>query len=193
MKTGVGARLAEERKRLGLSQAAFAEFVGVSFSSQRRYENGERSPDTDYLDALRKRRIDTDYVVTGTPYSDNESDRIIIALQNSIKSIGSRLGSKPQAIHDLELFPLEDKSVFQDGCNVPDRLIDAFFDGCIIEIDVTLLSSTLEKVEDAVSAAKMKITPAKKAQAVAMLYRAFRASGKVDPAMIEEAVNLASS
>ncbi len=33
---------------------------------------------------------------------------------------------------------------------------------------------------------------AKKAQAVAMLYRAFKASGKVDPAMIEEAVKLAA-
>ncbi|MDP2094721.1 MAG: helix-turn-helix transcriptional regulator [Hydrogenophaga sp.] len=192
MKTGVGARLAEERKRLKMSQAAFAEYVGVSFSSQRRYENESSSPDTSYLETLREHGIDVDYVLTGTPYSDNESDRIIIALQNSIKSIGSRLGSNPQAIHDLELFPLEEKSVFQDGCDVPDRLIDAFFNGCIIELDAALLSSTLERVEDAVSASKMNLTPAKKAQAVAMLYRAFRASGKVDPVMVEETLKLAS-
>jgi len=60
-------------------------------------------------------------------------------------------------------------------------------------LDSTLLASVLENVEEILLAEKIAIVPARKAQVVAMLYRAFRASGKVDPAMIADTVKLASS
>lgn len=60
-------------------------------------------------------------------------------------------------------------------------------------LDSALLASVLENVEEMLRAAKLVIEPARKAQAVAMLYRAFRASGRVDPEIIAEAVKLASS
>lgn len=44
-----GKRLRAERIRLGMTQANFAEAVGVKRSSQYLYEMGRRQPDADYL------------------------------------------------------------------------------------------------------------------------------------------------
>lgn len=42
-------RLACERKRLGMTQAQFAEACGVKAASQFLYEKGERTPNAEYL------------------------------------------------------------------------------------------------------------------------------------------------
>ena len=62
---GIGARLAEERARLGRSQAEFAALAGLSDRAQRLYEKGERHPDTAYLAAIAAAGADVLYVVTG--------------------------------------------------------------------------------------------------------------------------------
>lgn len=59
-------------------------------------------------------------------------------------------------------------------------------------LDSLLLASVLEGVDSVLSSKGLSLPYTKKAQAVAMLYRAFKTSGKVDPAMIEEAVKLAA-
>ena len=46
---GFASRLASERKRVGLTQAQFAEACGVKAASQFLYEKGERSPNAEYL------------------------------------------------------------------------------------------------------------------------------------------------
>lgn len=58
-------RLKEERLRLGLSQPAFGELVGVGKPAQIRYEKGERSPDSDYLQAAAAAGCDVLYLLTG--------------------------------------------------------------------------------------------------------------------------------
>ncbi|MGD9887877.1 MAG: helix-turn-helix domain-containing protein [Halothiobacillaceae bacterium] len=58
-------RLREERVRMGLSQAAFAERAGTTGRSQRNYESGERFPDSNYLEALAKIGVDVLYILTG--------------------------------------------------------------------------------------------------------------------------------
>lgn len=77
----IGKRIAEERKRLGFTQAQFAKLTGVSFSSQRRYEDGRSAPDTDYLDALARIGVDYFYVLTGLDrgFSKEEATRPDIA------------------------------------------------------------------------------------------------------------------
>ena len=60
-----GARLAEERKRLGLKQAEFANLVGTDVPRQSLYENGKRELRADYLARLADARIDVLYVLTG--------------------------------------------------------------------------------------------------------------------------------
>lgn len=60
-------------------------------------------------------------------------------------------------------------------------------------LDSSLLTGVLEGVDLALANQSKSLAPAKKAQAVAMLYRAFKGSGQVDQAMIDEAVKLAAS
>ena len=60
-----GRRLAEERKRLGLKQAEFADKVGTDVPKQSLYENGRRELRADYLSRLADANVDLVYVLTG--------------------------------------------------------------------------------------------------------------------------------
>ncbi|HEY0625250.1 MAG TPA: helix-turn-helix transcriptional regulator [Allosphingosinicella sp.] len=60
-----GARLAEERKRLGLRQAEFAERVGTDVPKQSLYETGKRELRAEYLAKLVEADVDVVYVLTG--------------------------------------------------------------------------------------------------------------------------------
>jgi transcriptional regulator with XRE-family HTH domain len=62
---GFGARLAEERKRLGLKQAEFASLVGTDVPKQSLYENDRRELRADYLARLADAKVDLVYVLTG--------------------------------------------------------------------------------------------------------------------------------
>ena len=65
MKTmSFGARLAEERKRLGLKQAEFAELVGTDVPKQSLYENGKRELRAAYLARLAAAGVDVGYILT---------------------------------------------------------------------------------------------------------------------------------
>ena len=61
----VGARLREERRRLGYTQEAFAGLGNVGRKSQHRYEAGTRSPDANYLEAIAAAGADIAYIVIG--------------------------------------------------------------------------------------------------------------------------------
>lgn len=60
-----GARLAEERKRLGMRQAEFAARAGTDTAKQSLYENGRRELRADYLAAIAEAGADVLYVLTG--------------------------------------------------------------------------------------------------------------------------------
>lgn len=60
-----GARMKEERKRLGLSQQAMAEAVGISREMWLRYESGAE-PGADPLAKAAERGVDVYYVLTGS-------------------------------------------------------------------------------------------------------------------------------
>ena len=60
-----GARLAEERKRLGLKQAEFADLVGTDVPKQSLYENDRRELRADYLARLADAKVDIVYILTG--------------------------------------------------------------------------------------------------------------------------------
>ena len=60
-----GARLAEERRRLGLKQAEFAALVGTDVPKQSLYENDRRELRADYLARLAAAGVDVVYILTG--------------------------------------------------------------------------------------------------------------------------------
>lgn len=63
----LGARLTEERKRLGYTQADFGALGGVERNAQGHYEAGRRVPDASYLAAIAAHGADIVYILTGTP------------------------------------------------------------------------------------------------------------------------------
>ncbi|ACY32439.1 helix-turn-helix domain-containing protein [Comamonas thiooxydans] len=67
---GIGARLREERERLGLNQEGFGQLGGVRKQAQLLYEKDERKPDSDYLVAVAAAGVDVLFVLTGRRQSD---------------------------------------------------------------------------------------------------------------------------
>jgi transcriptional regulator with XRE-family HTH domain len=61
----IGARLREERERLGLNQTAFGEIGRVTKKTQVLYESSERAPDANYLAAIAVASVDVLYILTG--------------------------------------------------------------------------------------------------------------------------------
>lgn len=196
MSTGmsvIGERLKEERNRLGLTQAQLAEKIGIHRNTQNRYENGEREPDTAYLDALKAVGVDLAYVLSGDTPSEREADNIINAYIVLIEAMAKRLGMPKAAVIAATHQPLENPDIFRNGGVISDEVIDGLFEGSCMEVDSRLLSSILEGVENSLLSLGLSVSASKKAQAVTMLYRAFKARGEVDPAMIREAITLAAS
>lgn len=74
--TGIGPRLREERVRLKLSQSALGAIGGVETNAQGNYENGSRSPKSDYLLRIIAAGVDINYVMTGTRPRDNDGNSI---------------------------------------------------------------------------------------------------------------------
>ncbi|MBP7242929.1 hypothetical protein [Amaricoccus sp.] len=63
--SGFGARLREERRRLGLSQSAFGALAGVKKNAQFNYEADRRAADARYLTAAAAHGVDVLYLLTG--------------------------------------------------------------------------------------------------------------------------------
>ena len=63
--SNMGARLKEERKRLGLSQQELGALGGIEANAQGMYERGTRFPNSTYLSSIAKAGVDILYVVTG--------------------------------------------------------------------------------------------------------------------------------
>jgi len=61
----IGARLREERARLGVTQTDLAVACGVAKNTQLNYEKDERSPDATYLLLAKEAGMDIHYVLFG--------------------------------------------------------------------------------------------------------------------------------
>lgn len=175
-----------------MSQAEFAAKAGVHRNTQVRYESGQRYPAVSYLKKIKELGVDTGYLDFGRKSDANSLYDVAAAW--FLPKVMDRVGLSTVAVlHLLHLTALGEVSLFGPGKyrgdidDELDLLVDALFE------DGDLLANVFEKVESVEVALNIELSYRKKAPAVAMLYRAFKASGKVDPAMIEEAVKLAAS
>lgn len=77
----LGSLLREERVRLGMTQAAFAEACGVAKRAQIHYESDERVPSATYLSAAAALGVDVNYLLTGAReiQSDPDEARLLAA------------------------------------------------------------------------------------------------------------------
>ena len=74
-----GCRLREERERLGLTQAQFAEVGAIARTTQHIYETDIRSPDVAYLERLRGIGVDVSYLVIGARQAAAGSDTLTVS------------------------------------------------------------------------------------------------------------------
>lgn len=96
----IGATLAEERKRLGLSQTQFAAIPGVTRKTLFGYETGERVPDAAALAAWAAIGVDIAYVITGLPAKAHRK----LAAVSQASQLLQRAGA-PEAV-GRELMPV---------------------------------------------------------------------------------------
>lgn len=87
-------RLKNERRRLGMSQRAFAALAGQSNQSVLRYETGERAPDLKFLIAIQKAGADINYILTGQRQQDKTTEIDRARLTAAIEVIEEGLGDK---------------------------------------------------------------------------------------------------
>jgi transcriptional regulator with XRE-family HTH domain len=118
----LGTRLRKERKRLGLTQIAFARIGGVEPNAQGHYESGHRSPKADYLQRVCDAGVDMHYLFSGNslvssgdgPGADDQSSPtravlssnrdVIISNRNAVGILGTlhqTLDDTTQVIADV--------------------------------------------------------------------------------------------
>jgi len=75
MRSAIGIRLREERERLELTQAAFAELGGASKRSQIEWEKGAATPNAEFLAFVAEHGVDVLYVLTGARQQTDQAGR----------------------------------------------------------------------------------------------------------------------
>lgn len=85
----IGARLREERSRLGVSQTELAVACGIAKNTQLNYEKDERSPDAKYLTAAEALGMDVYYVLIGKrlPISSDQLSPFEIEMLSYLKDL----------------------------------------------------------------------------------------------------------
>lgn len=206
---GIAERIAIERKRLGLSQAEFASKAGISLSSQKRYEKGERNPDSAYLEALESIGADLFFINFGSREEDYQSDRYAAAecflmalsealhigrdgFRDQIDKIQAAYPASIESDDTTEINALTQAAIASVFNNSP--LLDPHWRDTFDELAIMDYAKIVEKFDTVQLSLGLQksIRPAKKAQSIAMLWRTLRSGGKVDAIMIEEAVKLAA-
>lgn len=183
--TQYGARIRELRERRKMTQAEFAELAGVTARAQRNYEAGLRTPNLDYLSALAAHRVDIGYILTG---NDTDTAKALLApyapaFHWLAETVGLSIttGDRIAAVFDAAgRYPFD----------APDwgALQQISAENCIGQIDASLLAGILSAIDELAPS----LSHRKKAGITSLLYRAFRASGQIDPRAVKDAVDLAS-
>lgn len=191
--SSIGNRLKAERERLGITQAALAEKLGVSRMTQVNYESGKRSPDSRYWEAAEACGIDVNYAITGVRDAEEWADAR--AFKEILLTLENLLGLDSSGLERLVKLAQANEQALNDGTLAVDRKPYVFAvqewlktaskaDMCI---DQVLLQDVLTKLEEY----PIQLSAEKKAKATLLLYRAFKTTGKVDAYMIESVLSLA--
>lgn len=190
MKKEKGERLKEERERLGISQADFAKACGVGRTAQFNYESGKRSPDGNYLHAASELGVDTGYVLFGDRSTPNNLYSLGVA--SILPDIAERAGLNTDALLHILDFAAESEANIWGAPTGPiftnenkTELVNALFE------DGALLSRVMYEIQEVLHLTGKTLALDKEVRIILMLYRSFKASGKVDQKMVGEAINLA--
>lgn len=212
----LGKRLKEERERLGLTQAKFAEACGVGRTAQFNYERGEREPSWSYISAAEKIGADVLYIFTGMHAGNdfalaNAYSRLIYTIEMflglqegnleelakeavSLQGTEVQMMEQPGTVGTLSYGDWQDKVIAWLGTSrKPERCIDA-----------ALLAELLDSVDLTSARLGVSLSTEKRVRAALMLYRDAKPQkntrypglrdfgGKIQQDDIDKAVKLAA-
>lgn len=189
--TPLGSRIRQERQRLGLSQAALAERVGVHRKTQVNYELGQRKPDTDYLQALAREGVDVGYVLTGE--GRHEVEQIYSMVLDAIQvELDLYKAFQPEWESVFELLR-EQWRAWQGGVLLSsgaDALRALLARSPKLLGQPEELAELIERVDFVAESVGTSPTPLQKARAVVLLLKEKRRGGllSVDFGMVKEAL-----
>lgn len=191
-----GDRLKEERERLHLSQADLAEKTGVHRNTQARYEN-DRSPlPSDYVSTLMGLGLDVDFILLGIANPDTPVDcpfareqHLDFAYLFTLKHCREHAAGQRSGALSTSMDVRWHRACRECPKNPIKSLVVT---PATVDIDGALLAAILEAFDSALGERLAQVSPHKRAQAVVMLYRAFKNSGKFDADMVVSAAKLAS-
>ena len=93
----LGARIAALRRQSGMSQAEFAQRLGISPSTVGMYEQGRREPALEILVSMAQLlEVSTDYLLTGKPGDKREEKLTGQVIMDSLISAQARQEKRPQ-------------------------------------------------------------------------------------------------
>lgn len=191
----IAKRLRDERERLGLSQAKFAEACGVKRTAQTTYETGERSPSADYLLAAGRIGVDVPYLLTGLSTTVDTIERR--ALIKLLDAICNRLGVDWISPLDAAYAEVESSLGVPSVDEMPSLLAEvecSLFDALSeIELNGDLLAAVLSEIDLAIECEEITMPSPTKAALAVMVYRASKPLKRVDLRVVRDAVRLAAN
>lgn len=106
--SGIGLRLVEERRKLGITQRKLAAELGVTPPTQISYEQGLTSPNSGYLLLLDQLGFDIFYVLTGRRIAPAKSqdEQSLLALYRALDARGkaAAIGAMSGLAHPERMF-----------------------------------------------------------------------------------------
>ena len=156
----VGARLREERMRIGLSQDEFAAVAAVTRRTQSAYETDARAPDTTYLHALAGVGVDIVYVLTGDRAVAwvSEDESIILGGYRQLSEAGKGFFQRMLASY------VNDGAMTADGQPAPpERRVKRLSENRLAAVDART-AENVRKATEIVEQARARRAAAKKDQ-----------------------------
>jgi len=167
--SSIGSRLIEERKRLGYSQSDFGELGGVKRQAQGNYESDDRRPDADYLAGIANAGANIIYIVTGKkseqlPFDDqvSEAKSYVTNIVKGLKQILLEPEIKREWVERIDGWARDLYQVVLSTKNDSKP-----FDQEALEIAIECVDVYIEELG-------LKVTLAKKAKVIRMLYPLIR-------------------
>lgn len=202
LRGAIGARLREERERLGVSQALFSGNAGVSRMSQVNYESGKRTPDAEYLRTVAEAGVDVLYVVTGK--RSGQPDFFRLATLYVLENVQIRTGfaedvlsfviealaqaATAEWLDDPEAQnPAPGRHYAMDqwvDIDDVDALMKALFENARLLRDIFAIINT------ALGDTPKTLSGSKRLALVLMLFKAFKVAGEADYDVVIDAVRL---
>lgn len=189
----IGNRIKDERKRLGLSQDAFAKIVGVHRRTQINYESGAREPDTTYLEAISKAGVDVGYVLTGVSEELKRKAiwHVLLVIQEFLQltTYDKEFEAACQLAYD------EIKAAWSTGVNetkAENAILALLKKSPILVLDQGLFEDMLEKLVFVLETKELTLSSSSKARAIMHLYKAIQVSRRrVELKAVEAAIEAA--